>query len=200
MPIAIENIREQLQYQIFKAGELAGFVQYSMDGANMWVLHTSMERRFTSALLAEMLIHHALTDAHASRHAVLPFCPAVRTFIAEHREFTHLVAAEWQDRIPSPDHHKVDGYAKIPLDFVRLTGSRRTRHMDTTLESPDVAQFVRDESGAISATGRMIPQTNQPRASPRAGGWAWPTPRPWCFQSSTPLTGAPKMSEAWERA
>lgn len=164
MPIVIENNREQLQYQIFKAGELAGFVQYSMDGADMWVLHTSMKRRFKSALLADMLIHHVLNDAHTSRLAILPFCPALRTYIAEHREFTTLVPTEWHDRIPSPAHQKADGDAKIPLDFVRLTGSRRSRHQDTTLESPDVAEYVRSETGAIPLTRLRVP-SEQPAES-----------------------------------
>lgn len=158
MPIAIENNREQLQYQIFKAGELAGFVQYSMDGTDMWLLHTSMKRRFKSELLVELLIHHVLTEAHTSRLAVFPFCPAIRTFIAEHREFSELVPTAWQDRIPSPSHQKADEDPKIPLDFVRLTGSRRSRHHETSLTSPDAAAFIRSETGAIPLI-RQDPQT-----------------------------------------
>ncbi|MBM6622255.1 N-acetyltransferase [Micrococcaceae bacterium RIT802] len=157
MPIAIENNREQFQYQIFKAGELAGFVQYSMDGADMWVLHTSMKRQFKSALLIDMLIHHVLTDAHTSRLALLPFCPAVRAFIAEHREYAFLVTAEWQERIPSPAHHKADADANIPLDFVRLTGSRRAQHLDTTLGSPDVDQYINGNTGPLSLTHLQDP-------------------------------------------
>lgn len=158
MPIAIENNRGQFQYQIFKAGELAGYVQYSMDGADMWVLHTSMKRQFKSALLTDMLIHHVLTDAHASRLAILPFCPAVRAFIAEHREFSYLVTDEWQDRIPSPAHQKTDADATIPLDFVRLTGSRRARHLETTVDSPDVAQYVSGETGSIALIHLQDPE------------------------------------------
>lgn len=146
MPIVVENNREQLQYQIFKAGELAGYVQYSMSGAEMWVLFTSMKRRFKSEVLADILMHHVLTDAHTSRLAVLPFCPALRTFIAEHREFAHVVPAEWQGRLTSrPPGIPVDEH-KLPLDFVRLTGSRRSRLQETTLESGDVADYIAAEA------------------------------------------------------
>lgn len=166
MAIVVENNRAQLQYQVFKAGELAGYVQYSMDGAEMWALHTSMKRCFKSALLVEILIHHVLTDAHTSRLAVLPFCPALRMFIAEHPEYTRLVPAEWHDRIPSPAYQKADEDARIPLDFVRLTGSRRSHHHDTTPESPDAAEYIRSETGAIPLT---LPKT-RPMAGQPAGG------------------------------
>ena len=53
MPIVVENNSGLFQFQIFKAGELAGFVQYDMDGADMRILHTSMKRSFKSALLTE---------------------------------------------------------------------------------------------------------------------------------------------------
>lgn len=165
MPIVVENNRAQFQYQIFKAGELAGFVQYGMDGADMWVLHTSMKRSFKSALLVDILIHDVLTDAHTSRLAVLPFCPAVRTFIAEHPEYTRLVPAEWHDRIPSPAHQKADEDARIPLDFVRLTGSRRSRHHDTTVESADAVEYIRSETGAMPP----IMPNSQPMAGHPAG-------------------------------
>lgn len=142
MAIVVENNRELLQYQIFKAGDLAGFVQYSMSGVEMWVLFTSMKRRFKSAVLTDLLMHHVLTEAHASRLAVLPFCPALRTFIAEHREFDHLVPTAWQNRLASPDGKKPQEEPKVPLDFVRLTGSRRSRVQETTLDSEDVADFI----------------------------------------------------------
>lgn len=142
MTIVVENNREQLQYQIFKAGDLAGFVQYSMSGGDMWVLYTSMKRRFKSAVLADLLMQHVLLDAHSSRLAVLPFCPALRTFIAEHPEFANLVPAEWQHRVPALAHAEHGGEMKAPLEFVRLTGSRRARLQETTLDSPDVAGYT----------------------------------------------------------
>lgn len=158
MPIVVENNRANFRYQIFKAGELAGYVQYSMDGAEMWVLHTTIKRSFKSALLVDILIHDVLTDAHTSRLAVLPFCPAVRTFIAEHPEYTGLVPDEWQDRLPFPAHQKADDDAKIPLDFVRLTGSRRARHQDTTPGSADAIEYVHHKTGAIPLVGQHLRQ------------------------------------------
>lgn len=147
MTIVVENNREQLQYQVFKAGDLAGYVQYSMSGSDMWVLYTSMKRRFKSAVLTDILLHHVLSDAHCSRLAVLPFCPALRTFIAEHPEFAGLVPAEWQQRVPALAHAEHGGEMKAPLEFVRLTGSRRSRLQETTPDSPDVAEYVADMPG-----------------------------------------------------
>ncbi|HXD27571.1 MAG TPA: N-acetyltransferase [Arthrobacter sp.] len=156
MTIVVENNSEQLQYQIFKAGDLAGFVQYSMSGGDMWVLYTSMKRRFKSAVLADILMHHVLSDAHSSRLAVLPFCPALRTFIAEHPEFANLVPAEWQHRVPALARAEHGGEMKAPLEFVRLTGSRRARLQETTLDSPDVTEYT----GSLA----IQVQTPQPEA------------------------------------
>lgn len=149
MPIVVENNSRLFQYQIFKAGELAGFVQYDMDGADMRILHTSMKRSFKSALLTDILIHHVLTEAHTNRVAILPYCPAVRTFITEHPEYAELVPDAWQDRIPLPGHQISGDSSKVPLDFVRLTGSRRARHLATTPNSRDVAEYLRTETAAI---------------------------------------------------
>lgn len=142
MAIVVENNREELQYQIFKAGELAGFVQYSMSGYEIWLRYTSMKRSFKSAVLGDILMHHVLMDAHTSRLAVLPFCPAIRTFIAEHVEFASLVPTEWQARIPAPSGSESGAEPKSPLDFVRMTGSRRSRLHETTLNSADVTDYV----------------------------------------------------------
>ncbi|WP_372699744.1 GNAT family N-acetyltransferase [Arthrobacter sp. JSM 101049] len=171
MPIVVENNSRLFQYQIFKAGELAGFVQYDMDGADMRILHTSMKRSFKSALLTDILIHHVLTEAHASRLAVLPYCPAVRTFITEHPEFTDLVPSSWQDRIPLPGHEMSGDGSKIPLDFVRLTGSRRARHLATTPQSRDVAQYLRTETAAIPVVMEHLqPLAGEPGDPAEAGG------------------------------
>lgn len=149
VPIVVENNSGLFQFQIFKAGELAGFVQYDMDGADMRILHTSMKRSFKSALLTDILIHHVLTEAHTNRLAILPYCPAVRVFITEHAQYADLVPASWQDRIPVPGHEMSGDDSKIPLDFVRLTGSRRARHLETTPHSRDVAQYLETETAAI---------------------------------------------------
>ena len=155
MPIVVENNRGQLQYQIFKAGDLAGFVQYSMSGRELWVLHTSMKRRFKSEVLTDILMHHVLSDAHTSRLAVLPFCPALRTFIAAHPEFASLVPTAWHHRIPSSTIQLSAEATKSPLDFVRLTGSRRARLQETTVESPDVAEYQESGPSPRTATQDM---------------------------------------------
>lgn len=162
MPIVVENNREQKQYQIFKAGDLAGFVQYRMSGSEMWVLHTSMKRRFRSEVLTDILMHHVLADAHTSRLAVIPFCPALRAFVAERPQFGVLVPPEWHDRIASPSAQKAAEPMKAPLDFVRLTGSRRSRLQETTRESPDVAEYDAALTTGPILTATQTVATDQP--------------------------------------
>jgi len=126
MPV-IENNREELQYQLFEAGELAGYVQYRMSGNEMWILHSSLARNFKSPDLVTALLRRVLEDAHFSRVAVVPFCPALRAFLAANRQYLGLVPPAWHARLGEPAHP--DGHPEpvAPLDYVRLTGSRRAR-------------------------------------------------------------------------
>lgn len=126
MPV-IENNREDLQYQLFESGELAGFVQYRMSGNEMWVLFSSLSRSFKSPDLVTALMRHVLEDAHHSRFSVLPFCPAMRAFVGLHPEYADLIPASWRSRLSALAQSEEDDGAKSPLDYVRLTGSRRAR-------------------------------------------------------------------------
>lgn len=126
MPV-IENNREDLQYQLFESGELVGFVQYRMSGHAMWVLHSSLSRSFKSPGLVAALLRHVLEDSHRSRVSVLPFCPAMRTFVRLRPQYADLIPADWRPRLLPPALAGKAEHVKRPLDYVRLAGSRRAR-------------------------------------------------------------------------
>ncbi|MFL4476577.1 GNAT family N-acetyltransferase [Paeniglutamicibacter sp. MACA_103] len=118
----IENNRELLRYQLYELGDLAGFVQYGMQGDELWLHYTQLKRRYKSAELIEELLLHVLEDARRRRLAVMPFCPAMRLFIGDHPQYRRLVPEAWQERFLAPrsDLHS-------PMDKVRYTGSPKRR-------------------------------------------------------------------------
>lgn len=124
---AIENNRQDCQYQLFESGEHAGFLQYRMSGQEMWFLHSSVSRSFKSAALVATLLGHVLEDARHNRFSVLPFCPAMRSFMGLHPEYTNLVPGPWRPRFTTVGPVENRDSAKRPLDYMRLTGSPRAR-------------------------------------------------------------------------
>jgi len=91
MELQVADNPDQAQYEIRADGEVAGFLQYHLrDGAIAFV-HTEIDPRFRGHGVAGRLIRSSL-DAARERHlAVLPYCPFVRGWIAEHPEYTDLV-------------------------------------------------------------------------------------------------------------
>jgi len=74
-----------------KTGTLAGFVQYHLQGDEIAFTHTQTDDRFRGLGIASRLVQSSL-DAARERHlTVLPYCPFVRNWITEHREYADLV-------------------------------------------------------------------------------------------------------------
>ncbi|MHA7245143.1 hypothetical protein ACX80R_18445 [Paeniglutamicibacter antarcticus] len=118
----VENNQEQHRYLLFVQGDLAGFVQYSMSEDELWVHHVQLKRRYKSEEMIEYLLLHVVGDVHRRRLALMPFCPAMRLFLADRPKFTSLVPPLWHARfltgLQTPYR---------PMDHVRYTGSPKRR-------------------------------------------------------------------------
>src|SRR5689334_15328460 len=80
------------RYEITVDGEVAGYSQYRDPSPGVRAFdHTVVHERFQGRGLAGELVRAALDDARARGSRVLPFCPYVRTFIAEHPGYADLV-------------------------------------------------------------------------------------------------------------
>ena len=88
---------DKARFEIVADGELAGFAQYHLDGDEIAFTHTQTDDRFRGQGIAGLLVQSSL-DAARERHlSVLPYCPFVRNWISEHREYADLVPADrWQ--------------------------------------------------------------------------------------------------------
>jgi uncharacterized protein len=91
MDLQVADHPDQERFEIRIDGELGGFVQYRLKDGVLALLHTETDRRFRGHGLAAHLIQASL-DAARDRHlAVLPYCPFVRSWIAEHPAYADLV-------------------------------------------------------------------------------------------------------------
>ena len=94
MDLQVADNPDQERFEIRADGELAGFAQYHLEGGVIAFLHTETDRRFRGHGLAGQLIQSSL-DAARDRHlAVLPYCPFVRGWIAEHPSYADLVPSD----------------------------------------------------------------------------------------------------------
>jgi uncharacterized protein len=88
----VTNNQDGQRYEIRVDGELAGFAEYRGGGDARAFTHTEIDERFEGRGLAKELIRHALDDVRAQPGVqVIPICPFVKAFLADHREYLDLV-------------------------------------------------------------------------------------------------------------
>lgn len=86
------------RFELYTEDELVGFATYSVDGGVMSLPHTEVLPRMRGRGLASALIRNALDMARTRGLQVLPLCPFVSRFIAEHPDYMDLVPADQRAR------------------------------------------------------------------------------------------------------
>jgi uncharacterized protein len=97
-PAVVTDNETESRFEIRVGGELAGFVEYILDGSLIDLVHTEVDRRFRGGGLAGQLTRTSLDSARARGLAVLPTCPFIRSWIHKHPEYKDLVP---EDRRPA---------------------------------------------------------------------------------------------------
>lgn len=91
------------RYEIHVGSELAGFVEYELNGQRIAFNHTETFPEFAGQGLARVLVAYALDEAGRKGRLVLPFCPYVRKTIAGNLEgYLDLVPPEERARFDLP--------------------------------------------------------------------------------------------------
>jgi predicted GNAT family acetyltransferase len=93
------------RYEVWVAGELAGFAVYEPGSRVYSYLHTEIDPGHEGRGLGSWLIRYALDDMRARNLEVLPYCPFVLQFIAKHPDgYLDLVPAGERERfgLPAP--------------------------------------------------------------------------------------------------
>jgi predicted GNAT family acetyltransferase len=89
--VQVHDNPDEQRYEAVVDGEVAGFAAYRMQPGLISFVHTEVEDAFEGRGVGSILIREALADVRRRGCEVLPFCPFVNSFIAEHREFVDLV-------------------------------------------------------------------------------------------------------------
>jgi uncharacterized protein len=84
--IDIRDAPELGRYEIREDGQLAGFLEYRVNGDRMTLLHTEVEDAHTRRGLGGRLVRAALEDARARGMHVLPVCPFVAHIVRSEPE------------------------------------------------------------------------------------------------------------------
>jgi len=97
--IEVRNNQERTRYEIVVDGVVAGFLQYTMRGGRLILVHTEVDDAFEGRGLASQLVRGALDDARRRNLQVVPICPFVESYIERHPDDDELVDHELFDRI-----------------------------------------------------------------------------------------------------
>lgn len=92
--VARETFRDNAlfsRFELYRNGDMVGYVQYTMRGGDVYLLHAVIDPRFRRLGLERVLMRAVFLDAHRRRLAVLPFCPEGQDFLNEHPQFLSLI-------------------------------------------------------------------------------------------------------------
>lgn len=98
MATEVTRNEDERRYEIRSDGVLAGFVVFSERGEVIAFTHTETFPEFAGQGIASKLVEEALDDAERRGLGVLPFCPFVNDFIAEHPDRLGLVPLEMRSK------------------------------------------------------------------------------------------------------
>ena len=91
MELEVVDNPDQDRFEIRADGEIAGFIGYSLRDSQIEFLHTETDGRFRGQGVAARLVQSSLDSVRERHLAVLPYCPFVNRWIAEHPEYADLV-------------------------------------------------------------------------------------------------------------
>jgi uncharacterized protein len=100
----VVDVPERSRVEIRVGDEAAGFTEYRRTPGRIAFIHTSIDPRFEGQGLGSKLVRTALSNARAEGLAVLPFCPFVRSHIADHPEYLDLVPEDMRAKFELPAH------------------------------------------------------------------------------------------------
>jgi predicted GNAT family acetyltransferase len=86
------------RFELYSEDELVGFATYSVSDGVMSMPHTEVRPRLRGRGLASTLVRNALEIARERGLEVLPFCPFVARYIADHPDYVSLVPADQRAR------------------------------------------------------------------------------------------------------
>ena len=95
----VRDNRDRFRYELVVDGAFAGFVQYSMRGGRLILVHTEIDEARAGHGLASILVSGVLDDVRRRGLRIVPVCPFVERYIGRHPEYDDLVDHEMFDAL-----------------------------------------------------------------------------------------------------
>jgi predicted GNAT family acetyltransferase len=95
----VRDNRDRSRYELVVDGAVAGFVQYSMRGGRLILVHTEIDEARAGHGLASILVSGVLDDVRRRGLRIVPVCPFVERYIGRHPEYDDLVDHEMFDAL-----------------------------------------------------------------------------------------------------
>lgn len=95
----VRDDRARFRYELLVDGDVGAFVQYTMRGGRLLLVHTEVDKARQGQGLATALIKGVLDDIRVRGIPVLPVCSFVDRFIKRHPEYDDLVDHEMFDAL-----------------------------------------------------------------------------------------------------
>jgi uncharacterized protein len=105
----VRDNRERFRYELRVDGDVAAFVNYTMRGGRLLLVHTEVDKPRRGQGLASALIEGALDDIRLRGIPILPVCSFVDRFIKRHPEYDDLVDHEMFDALNAEKPGAFDG-------------------------------------------------------------------------------------------
>jgi predicted GNAT family acetyltransferase len=87
--VAVSIRPDKHRYEIVADGQLVGFAAYRVLDPDRWAFtHTEIKPEYEHRGLGTALVAEAMADAQRRGISVLPQCPFVRAYLADHPELT----------------------------------------------------------------------------------------------------------------
>jgi uncharacterized protein len=85
--------REQLRYEVYADGKLAGFTQYYRTGDRVVFTHTEIDGAFSGQGLGKVLAGEALDDVVAGGKVIVPMCEFIAGYLRKTDKYEGHVEA-----------------------------------------------------------------------------------------------------------
>jgi predicted GNAT family acetyltransferase len=95
----VRDDRARFRYELLVDGDVGAFVQYTMRGGRLLLVHTEVDKARQGQGLATALIKGVLDDIRVRGIPMLPVCSFVDRFIKRHPEYDDLVDHEMFDAL-----------------------------------------------------------------------------------------------------
>ena len=103
MTISYVNNESRHRVEMYADDVLAGVEVYSLDGDVLTFVHTEIYEQFAGRHIGTLLASHVLDDARRQGLRVIPECPFIRSFIADHEaQYLDLVPLDQRERFNLP--------------------------------------------------------------------------------------------------